>query len=213
MPRLILASRSPFRRQLLLDAGYEVEAIPAEIIEPDPARFVDLHAGLIHIAQLKARAVAERGAAGLIFAADTVGRVAPAPRVASRKSQAFRVFGKATDRTDAQRMLQAISGTTHSVLTGWCLLRSSDRLHLSGVEETVIEMRRWSDAELESYLDSGAWIDKSGAYGLQFPVDPFVTRLEGSASNVVGVPLERLRALFAEFPPLLKSEFPPHTPS
>jgi septum formation protein len=204
MSRLILASGSPFRRQLLHDAGFLVEAIPAEIDEPDPAGFADLHAGLMHIAQLKAQAVADRGAEGLIFAADTVGCVAPPPQVSSPKPQAsFRVFGKPADRSDAQRMLEAISGTTHAVLTGWCLLRSSDRLLFSGVEETVIEMRPWSEAELEAYLDSRAWIGKSGAYGLQLPIDPFVTRLEGSAANVVGVPLERLLALFAEFPSLL----------
>src|SRR4029079_18750360 len=99
MARLILASGSSFRRQLLHDAGFHVESIPAEIVEPDPAGFADLGTGLMPIAQLKAQAVADRGTAGLIFAADTVGHVGG------------KTFGKPADRAGAQRMLEAISGT------------------------------------------------------------------------------------------------------
>lgn len=225
LPRLILASGSPFRRQLLAEGGFEVEAIPPDIAEPDPASFADLHAGLMHVALLKAQSAAGRGATGLIFAADTIGHLPPvspatsgagelSPQAPSLKSQgsSSRTFGKPVDRADARRMLLAISGTTHSVLTGWCLLRTEDRLHLAGVEETVIDMRPWSDGELNNYLDSREWEGKSGAYGLQFPHDPFVTRITGSASNVVGVPLERLRQLFVEFPSLVTAEFPRRTP-
>src|SRR5262245_56050907 len=129
MPRLILASRSPYRLQLLRDAGFDVEAVPADIAEPDPATFADLHAGLTYIAHLKAIAVARAGHAGLILAADTVGCIAG------------RIFGKPTDREEACTMLQAISGTVHEVLTGWCLLRTRDSLLLGGVERTEIEMR------------------------------------------------------------------------
>src|SRR5262245_53426672 len=109
MPRLILASRSPHRLGLLRDAGYDVEAVPSDIDEPDPRQFGDIEAALAHVARLKARAVARRGVSGLILAADTVGLVAG------------RVLGQPADRSDARRMLRAISGTTHEVLTGWCL--------------------------------------------------------------------------------------------
>lgn len=181
MHRLTLASGSPHRLALLREAGYEVEAIPAGIVEPDLSCCEDLEAGLIDIARAKAEEVARRGVSGLVFAADTVGCVAG------------RVFGKPTDRADAERMLRAISGTTHEVLTGWCLLRTADRSRQEGVERTVITMRAWSEAELAAYLDGGKWIGKSGAYGLELPTDPFVTRIQGSAANVVGVPLERVR--------------------
>ncbi|MFN0052910.1 MAG: Maf family protein [Planctomycetales bacterium] len=190
MRRLILASGSLFRLQLLRDAGFTVAAMSTGFAEPDPATLKPLETGLIHIAQGKALAALEQGGTGLIFAADTVGRVAG------------QVCGKPRDRAEARRMLEAISGTTHEVLTGWCLLRSRDRLLLGGVERTVIQMRRWTDEELHVYLESGDWIGKSGAYGLQQPVDPFVTGLEGSAANVVGVPLERLQTLLREFPAL-----------
>jgi septum formation protein len=187
MPRLILASRSPYRLQLLRDAGYEVEAVAANVVEPDLADFPDLGAGLMYVALLKARAVWRSGAQGLIFAADTVG------------CAGGKVCGKPADRADALRMLKAISGTTHEVLTGWCLFRTRDQLQLSGIERTTVTMRVWAPDEFAKYLDSGAWIGKSGGYGLELPHDPFVTRLDGSAANVIGVPLERLEQVLAEF--------------
>jgi len=194
MTRLILASQSQWRRELLASAGYVVECVPAQLDEPHPLSLGDLETGLIHIAQLKARTVARRGARGLILAADTVGHVAG------------EIFGKPVDRTDARRMLQAMSGVAHEVLTGWCLLRTTDGVALTGCESTAIHMRPWTAAELEAYLDSGEWRDKCGAYGLQWPADPFVTELRGSASNVIGVPLERLAQVLQEFPALARGE-------
>lgn len=185
--RLILASGSPYRLELLCRAGYDVTAIPAGIDEPPLSQFSDVDTGLQTLAEQKARAVGERGVAGLILAADTVGYVQG------------EVFGKPHDRDDALRMLRAISGTTHEVRTGWCLLRTSDGVLRTGVERTQITMRGWTAAEFEQYLDSGEWTGKCGAYGLQLPHDPFVTRIAGSTSNVIGVPLERLREVLNTF--------------
>ncbi|MBI3860761.1 MAG: septum formation protein Maf [Planctomycetia bacterium] len=185
MTRLTLASQSPSRLELLRNAGYDVDAVPARIAEPDLEAFTDLESGLIHVATLKARAAAKGGASGLILGCDTVG------------VSASRVFGKPADRAHARRMLEAISGTVHQVLTGWCLLRTRDELHVCGVESTTITMRAWTSAEFDAYLEGGEWIGKSGAYGLQWPHDPFVTQIEGSASNVIGVPLERLAEVIA----------------
>jgi septum formation protein len=192
MARLILASRSPDRLKLLCDAGFEVDAVSADVAEPDPAGFTNLDAGLFHIAHLKAQAVARRGVQGVILAADTVGFVGG------------RVFGKPADRIEAEKMLRAISGTVHEVRTGWCLLRTRDDLVIGGVERTEIEMRRWTEPELTAYLDHGDWVGRSGAYRIQLPADPFVTRIAGCATNVVGVPIERLQELFAEFPSLAR---------
>mgnify|MGYP003346518276 CR=1 FL=1 len=77
-------------------------------------------------------------------------------------------------------------------------MRTSDQLHWTGCEHTSITMRAWTETELQSYLDSGEWMGKSGAYGLQLPHDPFVTHIEGSLSNVIGIPLERLATLLHE---------------
>lgn len=187
MPRFILASASPHRLQLLREAGYEVEAVPSGFVEPDFVGGDDLNLRLLSLAQAKAEAVARSGLEGIILGADTVGTVAG------------KIFGKPGSRDEAREMLSAISGTTHAVLTGWCLLRTIDWLFFSGVETTTIHMRPWSTTELEAYLDSGEWIGKSGAYGLQLPTDPFVERIEGSPFSVVGVPLERLQAVIDEF--------------
>jgi septum formation protein len=188
-PRLTLASQSKHRLELLRNAGYEVEAVPSDVVEPDLAGFADLDAGLVYIASLKARTAWRGGAQGLIFAADTIGLAGG------------QVVGKPADRADALRMLTAISGTTHEVLTGWCLFRTRDGVQLCGVERTTIAMRPWKPEEFTVHLDSGEWIGKSGAYGLQLPHDPFVTRIDGSPSNVIGVPLERLAEVFVLLEP------------
>lgn len=190
MPSIILASGSPYRRELLEQAGYDVTAVASGIDEPDLALFPDLAAGLIYLAQLKARAVQRLGHSGVILGADTVSLAGG------------HILGKPADRAVARQMLEQLSGTTHQVLTGWCLLRTTDELALTGVEQTEITMRRWTESEILAYLDSGEWQGKCGAYGLQLPIDPFVTGMAGSASNVIGLPLERLAEVWREFPSL-----------
>lgn len=193
MHSIILASGSPYRKQLLEQAGYMVTAVASGVDEPDLTAFPDLRAGLIYLAHLKARAVQQQGHTGLILAADTVSLVGG------------QILGKPVDRPDALRMLRLLSGAAHQVLTGWCWLRSSDGLSCGGVEQTVITMRDWTEPELRAYLDGGEWQGKCGAYGLQVPVDPFVTGLTGSPSNVIGLPLERLESVWREFPGLAPS--------
>jgi len=190
MRHLILASGSSYRKELLELAGYKVTAVTSGVAEPDLSLFPDLCAGLVYLAQLKARTVQSQGHSGVILGADTV------------SVAAGQILGKPEDRRSAEHMLRQLSETTHEVLTGWCLLRTLDGLALTGVEKTVITMRRWTDAEILAYLDSGEWAGKCGAYGLQLPVDPFVTEITGSASNVIGLPLERLAAVWHEFPAL-----------
>jgi septum formation protein len=192
---IVLASQSPHRRALLERAGYRVTVNPTGIPEPEPLDFGDLHTGLSALALMKGRAAVRQGARGLILACDTVGH-------AERE-----VLQKPVDRADAERMLRKISDEEHEVLTGWCLLRSDEDLALTGVVSTRIAMRPWTEAELAAYLDSGDWQGKCGAYGLQTLEnlelsDPFVTRIVGSASNVIGVPLERIAEVLAKFPAL-----------
>lgn len=144
----------------------------------------------MYLAQLKARAVQRLGHSGVILGADTVSLAGG------------EILGKPADREIARQMLGKLSGTTHQVLTGWCLLRTMDGLALTGVEQTEITMRHWTDSQIRSYLDSGEWQGKCGAYGLRLPIDPFVTGMTGSASNVIGLPLERLAEVWREFPSL-----------
>lgn len=188
--RILLASQSVYRREVLEQAGYTVETYTTGIPEPEPLEFGDLQTGMAVLAVMKARAARRAGKTGLILACDTVSYVNGV------------VVQKPVDRADAERMLRAISDNTHEVLTGWCLLRARDELIVSGVETTRLTMRAWTEAERVAYLDSGEWEGKCGGYGLQVPRDPFLVRIEGSAANVIGVPVERVNAVLEEFPEL-----------
>lgn len=187
---LTLASQSRARLWLLESAGLAAAAVPSDVDEPDLASFPDLEAALGYLADLKARAVWRKGVSGAIVSADTV------TRVIDPKGQ--HLLGKPRDVDDASRMLRLLSGSQHDVLTGWRILRTTDGLSLGGVECTRITMRPWTDDELNSYLAGGEWQGRCGAYGIQDP-DPYITSIQGSWSNVAGLPLERLLPALQEF--------------
>lgn len=187
MSPLILASGSPYRLKLLQEAGIDVIACPSEYPEPPIQSFSNMELGLKLLANFKAWAVGTKFPDAVILGCDTV-------------SIAGEVLGKPRDRDDAERMLRLLSGTVHSVWTGYCLFRTQDQLALSGVDKTEIEMRAWTESEIETYLDGGEWQGKCGGYALEILQDPFVTRIRGSAANVIGVPLERLQMIWDQFP-------------
>lgn len=188
---IFLASRSPQRRALLERAGYRVEPIGVQVVESAPAGGAAPEQHVHQNALLKVEAARAKVGSGLILAADTVAHVAG------------EILGKPRDRADARRMLELLSGSRHEVLTGICLCRIPERIYVSAVETTVLVLRCWGRAQIDAYLDSGRWHDKAGAYAIQETDDPFVERLEGSVSNVIGLPLERLERLFKVLPALL----------
>ncbi|MEK7732222.1 MAG: Maf family protein, partial [Planctomycetota bacterium] len=124
---------------------------------------------------------------GWVLAADTIAALGG------------RVFGKPADRDDARRILKSLSGTTHQVITGVTLLDASSGVRLIRHDSTNVIMRRLTDSEIEDYLDSGAWEGKAGAYGIQDKGDAFVERIEGSFTNVVGLPMELVARMLDEF--------------
>ncbi len=185
--RLVLASGSPQRSALLKDHGYQFVKSPPQIDEPQqlsegtsPVRQAEA------LSYFKARSVADRLDEGIVIAADTVVALAET------------VFGKPRDRADARRILTSLGGTTHEVITGVTILDAAKRRRLIRSESTAVTMRLLSDTELESYLDTGAWAGKAGAYGIQDQGDPFVRTISGSFTNVVGLPMELLSRMFAE---------------
>jgi septum formation protein len=184
-PRLILASTSPQRSRLLAEAGYHFTVVAPEVSEPDPARFADAMAYVEHTAWLKARSVAEPLDQGIVLAADTA--------VVLRDQ----IIGKPTDRADARRILSALAGSEHQVLTGVCLWRQPAGFWIGATDQTWLRMRELSIADIDAYLASGRWVDKAGAYAIQEP-DPFVTIVRGSHTNVVGLPVELLSRLLAQ---------------
>jgi len=188
-PRLILASASPRRRQLLEEAGYRFEIVPSGIEEPEPEGSVSPAAYAAQLAWRKAAEVAGRIGKGLVLAADTVCEVQG------------QILNKALDRADAERMIRLQEGRETPVISGVCLYRADRHEWVGAVEVSVVCFRPLSEAERQRYLDSERWQGKSGAYGVQ-DLDPFVSVILGSFSNVVGLPLERLASLLETYPGL-----------
>ena len=182
MKRLILASTSPRRRQLLKEAGYEFE-----VIEPTLGE-IRLHKQPPEIlveaeAYAKARQVVDQVEDGVVIAADTL------------ISWEDEVIGKPADPVQAKEILRKLSGTTHWVISGLCLIDAATRDRLLAYDRTKIIMAKLSDAEIEEYVASGQGLDKAGAYAMQESGDKFIEKIEGSFSNVVGLPLELLERM------------------
>jgi septum formation protein len=175
--RLILASASPRRRELLSRAGLDVEVRPSSIEEvPRPGESPEDFAR--RAAEEKALAVAATAPRDtLVLGADTV-------VVADSE-----VLGKPADRDDAARMLRRLSGTTHRVITAVCLVSAPDRIEAVRCETTLVTFCRLDEEEINDYLASGEPFDKAGAYGIQGRASRFVTRIEGCYFNVVGLPV------------------------
>ncbi len=188
-PHLILASASPRRRQLLLEAGYPIEVDPSHIDEPEPDGPTDVSFYVANLAWRKASSVAARRKSGLILAADTACGVDGI------------ILNKPVDVDDAERMIRLQEGREIEVVTGICLYRADRGEWVGSSEITLCSCRVLSDAERLEHLESGRWEGKAGAYGVQ-DNDPFVTVVRGSWSNVVGLPMERLAELLREFPRL-----------
>jgi septum formation protein len=171
-PRLVLASQSPRRRELLEQLGLAPEVRPArtdESVLPGeaPRDYV------LRVAREKARAVE----GDVVLAADTA--------VVLRGE----VLGKPGGAEDARRMLRALSGSTHEVLTGVCVRRGAVRLELAQVVSTAVRFAPLAPAAIEWYVRTGEPLDKAGAYAIQGAGGAFVLGVEGSVSNVVGLPL------------------------
>ena len=179
MRRIILASASPRRRELLEKLGIpELLVRPArgeEHMPPDAAPEEIVKA----LSRQKAEEVA-RGAEkdDVIIAADTIVWLDG------------EALGKPRDADDAKAMLRRLSGRTHSVFTGVCVI-AGDRL-VSEAVESLVRFRPMSEREIAAYVASGEPMDKAGAYGAQGLAGLFVERIEGSFSNVMGLPLCRL---------------------
>lgn len=179
--RLILASQSPRRAQLLSEYGYAFDVIkpPGEEPEHLPGRPAPPQRAEA-LSYFKAKSVAASLESGTVLGADTV------------VALGGRHFGKPTDREDARAILETLSGTTHSVITGVALIDAAGGARMIRHDSTSVRMRPWSDEELERYLDGGDWSGKAGAYGIQDQGDAFVERVAGSFTNVVGLPMELL---------------------
>lgn len=204
---LILASRSPRRHELLVQAGYDfLVVLPDEETEDEqrsnesPIEFVR------RLAVQKAENVAskiKRAPATSIegHCSDFPGHVAPLrdrpPWIIACDTIVLcgnKILGKPMDRQDAQRMFRLLRGERHQVLSGLCVL-GADRAFVRS-DTTDLYMRPISDSEIEDYLDTGLWVGKAGAFGYQ-DHNAWISIIHGSESNVVGLPMELLEATLA----------------
>ena len=201
MSRLILASASPRRQQLLTEAGYAFEVYPASIDESDVPPNLGPGDVAEYLARRKAQAVAERFPRDVVLAADTVVAYADA------------LLGKPTDAADAQRMLNLLSGTVHSVISGVAVVHASANFLRHARVLSTVQMRPLTDREIAQYVASNEWQGKAGGYGIQDP-DPFVTRTSGCHTNIVGLPMTTTAGMLKEagiIPRILDHPFP-HPP-
>jgi len=184
---MILASASPRRRELLAEAGYDFIVRPphesAEGGQRDGESPLELVARL---ARQKAADVAGRCVSGLVLGCDTVVECGG------------QVLGKPQDRAHARQMLERLRGHEHHVVSGLCLWGVPGDRHRVKVAATRLVMTPISDQQLEGYLDTGDWRGKAGAFGYQDGHD-WLQILEGSESNVVGLPLELLDEMLREW--------------
>ncbi len=186
--KLILASRSPRRRQLLREAGYRFEVcLPSEeaecglCSEENPLQLVT------RLAYQKAADVAQRVGEGVVISCDTV---------VECNGQ---ILGKPSDEGHARKMLQLLSGREHRVYSGLCLWKIPPGQAQIRVAMTTLRMDPLSAGQLEAYLGGGQWEGKAGAFGYQDGLN-WVHILEGSETNVVGLPLELLAEMLAQIP-------------
>ena len=181
---LVLASASPRRADLLRAAGFTFDTLPVDVDE----RFLPGEKPGEAVSRLaEAKAVAAATALGpdaVVLGADTTVVIGG------------QALGKPADTTDAERMLRLLSGQSHEVMTGMCLLQGQRRL--VHVETSRVRMAPLSEAEIAWYASTGEPSDKAGAYAVQGLGSRFIEGIEGSYSNVVGLPISSLYTLMKE---------------
>lgn len=190
MLRVVLASASPRRAELLRAIGLAPVVAPSGVDE-DPLTGETPAAHVARLAARKGLTVRERlvaagEPAALVLAADTVVALGD------------RLLGKPSDAADAEAMLLALRGRTHHVWTAVWLARSDDPRTAGGVERTAVRFHEYDRQAIRRYVETGEPLDKAGAYAIQGGGAEFAAQVDGSWSNVVGLPLERLPAWLAE---------------
>jgi septum formation protein len=187
--KIILASSSPRRAEILRNAGIAFETCPSHI---DEAEFPDegARAMVARLAEAKARAAAAQMDGDLrdciVIGADTTVELSG------------EILGKPRDSAHARKMLAKLSGRTHHVLTGIFLLRLPGKATRAAVENSAVTFALLNEEEIESYVASGEPLGKAGAYAIQGLAGRYIPKIEGCYFNVVGLPLAKMYALLGE---------------
>jgi septum formation protein len=176
MKKIILASQSPRRKQLLEQIGLKFEIDPSNYEEDmtlkmEPNRLAE------HLSLGKAKDVAKRHKDSIIISADTIVAVDD------------EVFGKPKTSEKAKYMLQKLSGRAHSVVTGFTIIDTETNKQISKSVETKVYFKNLSEQEIDAYIASGEPLDKGGGYAIQGMAALFVEKIEGDYFNIVGLPI------------------------
>ncbi len=181
---LILASSSPRRKQLLTQAGYKFTVQPPHIDESafalegiKPVEYAE------QLALAKAKNIAADHPDFLVIGADTL------------VDLNGNVIGKAADAKDAERILKKLSGNLHQVITALAIVRLRDNTEIVKSETTTVYPKKMTDEQIAEYLKTGDWRDKSGACAIEETGHQFLEKIEGSLTNVMGLPMELLERL------------------
>jgi septum formation protein len=183
--RIILASNSPRRREILSQLGVEYEVKPSDFDEreeeSDPYKMAML------FAHNKARNIAKDiKDKALVIGADTI-------------VYKDNIMGKPKDKDDAIAMLTELSASTHSVITGISVIKTPEMITITEYEETLVKFKKLSQDEIRAYVNSGEPIDKAGAYAIQGLGSLLIERIEGCYFNVVGLPVYKLSKILEKF--------------
>lgn len=190
---IILASVSPRRKQLLAEAGYRFKVVPSAVDESSfPCESVTPVEYAKQLALAKANDVAQKYPDSLVIGADTV------------VDFDGRIVGKPADAKDAERITRMLFSRPHKVITGLALVCKKHNLKIVEADTTVVFPKPLSDSQIAAHIASGIWRDKAGAYAIQehakgyaVTSDPFVDHIEGSLTNVMGLPMELLKRLLS----------------
>jgi septum formation protein len=184
-PKIILASQSPRRKQLLTAMGLEFEAIPSNFDEKlDDSRLPDVVA--IELAVGKASQVAEQYPDCVVIGSDTI--------VTVNGNQ----LEKPRDKAEAYQMLERLSGTYNEVTTSLAVIRKADNVFLTTCDTTKVYFKPYDKDAVATYVESGDTFDKAGAYGIQSGAAPLIDHIEGYYDTVVGLPSHQLAELLAK---------------
>ena len=176
--KLILASNSPRRKQILLDAGFDFTVIPSNVEEPENTTFTpDKYAE--YLAELKATDVFNKYGE-VVLGADTIVYLDEI------------ILGKPKDKKDAFNTLKLLSGKTHIVCTGYAIITKDKKIRAS--EKTYVTFNELTDQLITDYVNSGLCMDKAGSYGIQDGY-PLVKEIKGDYQNVVGLPINEIKGI------------------
>lgn len=185
--QFILASASPRRRDLLARAGYSFEIVVPDVDESAYSQDGQTACRLAEILALaKATAVARHYPERLVLGADTV------------VDADGEIIGKPTDAADAERITRKLFSAAHQVITGVALLRLADGLEIVRSDVTTVYPKPLTEQQIAEHVAGGNWQGKAGAYGIQDSGDAFVDHLDGSLTNVMGLPMELIHRLLGD---------------